>query len=198
MFCLAAVVTALLLASGAKVVQTYTDPRDGKAYRTATIGGQTWLAENLAYRPQQGRFWAFADDEKHVPVYGYLYDWETACASCPPGWHLPSEAEWRELASFLGGEAVAGGKLKEKGNAHWRAPNTGATDESSFSALPGGHRGHVADDIFNDLHDIGHWWSATESSPRSACFVLLLHSRAGIHFSTYPKKVAFSVRCLKD
>ena len=191
-------IALLMPASVAKVKQTYTDPRDGKAYEIVTIGRQTWLAENLACKPAKGKYWAFADDEKYATTYGYLYDWEAACQSCPPGWHLPSQAEWREMAAFLGGEAVAGGKLKEKGTAHWRAPNTAATNETGFTALPGGHRGHVSDDIFNDLYDIGHWWSATESSPRSAWFVLMLHHRPGIHFSTYPKKVAFSVRCLKN
>ncbi|HUU04920.1 MAG TPA: FISUMP domain-containing protein, partial [Patescibacteria group bacterium] len=78
------------------------------------------------------------------------------------------------------------------------APNTVAGDDAGFAARPGGHRGHVNNDIFNDLHDIGHWWTATESSPRSAHFYLLLYNRAAIFRGTYPKKVAFSVRCVRD
>jgi len=195
---LPAVLLAALLSAAAADAGTFTDPRDGKTYRTVTIGPQTWLAENLAFKPEKGGFWAFADDPKYVAIYGYLYDWETACQVCPPGWHLPADDEWKALVAALGGEAGAGGKLKEKGTGHWRAPNSGASDESGFSALPGGHRGHVSDDIFNDLNDIGHWWTATESSARSAWFVLMLYSRASVHRGTYPKKVAFSVRCVKD
>ncbi len=105
-------------------------------------------------------------------TYGVLYNWTAAMAGagstnnnpsgvqgvCPTGWHLPSYAEWQQLASFLGGGSVAGGKLKEEGFAHWLEPNTGATNETGFTALPGGFR-EKNDNTFKEIQQYGIWWS---------------------------------------
>src|SRR5574344_601553 len=109
-------------------------------------------------------------------TYGVLYNWPAAmngAASsttnpsgiqgvCPAGWHLPSDAEWTELTDYLGGASVAGGKLKETGTTHWNSPNTGATNETGFTALPGGCRN--SDGAFYSVGDLGYWWCATEVS----------------------------------
>ena len=109
-------------------------------------------------------------------TYGVLYNWTAAMDGeassttnpsgiqgvCLTGWHLPSDAEWTELTDYLGGTSVAGGKLKETGTTHWASPNTGATNETGFTALPGGGRGY--DGTFFNIGGYGTWWSATEYS----------------------------------
>ena len=91
---------------------TFTDPRDGKVYKTVTIGTQTWFAENLAYKLSNGCY-AYRQNEYNVSKYGYLYLYETAKNACPSGWHLPNDIEWNSLINFLGGKEVAGVKLKQ-------------------------------------------------------------------------------------
>src|SRR5574344_137160 len=113
-------------------------------------------------------------------TYGVLYNWTAAMNGeassttnpsgiqgvCPAGWHLPSDAEWTELTDYLGGASVAGGKLKETGTTHWDSPNTGATNETGFTALPGGYRTNLG--FFNNIGYHGNWWSATESGATNA------------------------------
>jgi len=91
---------------------TFTDARDNHAYKWVRIGDQVWMAENLAYKPSSGNYWAYNNDQNNIAIYGYLYDWKTACNVCPSGWHLPSDAEWTKLRDYLGGYETAGGKLK--------------------------------------------------------------------------------------
>jgi len=117
---------------------TFTDARDNHVYKWVGIGEQVWMAENLAYKPSSGNYWAYNNDQNNITIYGYLYDWETACNVCPSGWHLPSDAEWTKLTNYLGGEEIAGGKLKA--TTGWNSPNSGADNSSGFSGLPGGSR----------------------------------------------------------
>ena len=181
----------------------FTDPRDGKVYKTVTLGSQEWMAENLAYEPSSGNYWSYNNDNSNVETYGFLYDWQTALAVCPTGWHLPSDEEWTELAKYLGGVFVAGGKLKatgtiEAGTGLWYAPNTDATNETGFSALPGGIR--VLPDSFYDVGYGGSWWSATEWSINAAMNWGLAYNRVilinnGIGSG---KALGCSVRCVRD
>jgi len=173
-----------------------TDPRDGKVYQTVTIGNQEWMAENLAYAPSSGNFWAYGDDNSNAEIYGYLYDWETAQDACPTGWHLPSDAEWTELTDYLGGVSVAGGKLKEAGYTHWYRPNAGATNETLFRALPGGSRSD--DGIFNDIGKFGFWWSVTEYDTDNAYYRNVYYTVANVGRNNFSKEFGFSVRCVKD
>ncbi len=143
---------------------TFTDARDGKIYKTVKIGTQTWMAENLAFKPGTGCR-VYNDDVSNVATYGYLYNWGTAKTICPSGWHLPSEAEWRMLTTYLGGDTVAGGKLKETGTTHWKSPNIGATNTSGFRALPGGiYRNDNG--TYANIGVYGQWWSTTETNIR--------------------------------
>ncbi len=128
-----------VLSSCSDRFDSFTDSRDGQTYNTDKIGGQVWMAENLAYKPNDGNYWAYDNDDANVAVYGYLYDWETAMNACPEGWHLPSETEWSKLTNYLG-EDVAGDKLKEPGSAHWENPLALAVYQTMFAALPGGLR----------------------------------------------------------
>lgn len=194
-------ITLLLLGFGLMGLQgqttgTFTDTRDGKVYKTVKIGEQDWMAENLAYKPTSGNYWAFDDEADNIAVYGYLYDWETAKKVCPTGWHLPSDAEWTELTDYLGGESVAGGKLKEIGTTHWNSPNTGATNETAFTALPGGYR--YGDGTFYDIGYYGNWWSATEGNATIAWYRSMSGSSSGVGRYYYYKELGFSVRCVRD
>jgi len=144
-------------------------------------------------------------------TYGVLYNWTAAMAGtasstanpsgvqgvCPTGWHLPSDAEWTELTDYLGGENVAGGKLKETGTTHWTNPNTGATNETGFTALPGGDRS-IYGGSFNDVGSYGTWWSASESSASNAWGRRMGYDGSYVGRYDYGKELGFSVRCVRD
>jgi len=144
-------------------------------------------------------------------TYGVLYNWTAAMngaassdsnpsgvqGSCPPGWHLPSGAELRTLTSYLG-ETSAGGKMKEVGNSHWNSPNEGATNESGFSALPGGFSDNNG--TFDNIGNDGCWWCSTESeSLANFAFYLQLHYKSSfVGIERMPKRYGLSVRCVRD
>jgi uncharacterized protein (TIGR02145 family) len=154
------------------------------------------MAENLAYAPSSGNYWAYDNDDANIEIYGYLYDWQTALNVCPTGWHMPSDGEWKELTDYLGGQRVAGGKLKatgsiEEGTGLWYAPNTGATNESGFTALPGGIRSHY-------IGLVGGWWSATEYDSGNAWFRDMICDDSVVRRGGIKRENGLSVRCLKD
>ncbi len=191
---------------------------DGNVYNTVKIGTQTWMKENLKvthYRNgigipvvTDGPTWAGLStgaycDYNNTPsnsiIYGKLYNWYSINDSrniAPIGWHVPTDAEWTALDNYLGGTSVAD-KLKETGTSHWSSPNTGATNESGFTALPGGTR--HSDGTFNDIRDYGHWWSSTEYGP-SVAWGREMNYNSSIFSSNfyYSKDAGFSVRCIKD
>ncbi|MBW6498176.1 MAG: fibrobacter succinogenes major paralogous domain-containing protein [Bacteroidales bacterium] len=183
------------------IANTFKDSRDGRIYRTVTIDDQVWMAENLAFKPSGGNYWAYGNLNAYVETYGYLYDWQTALDVCPAEWRLPADAEWTQLIGFLGGEDVAGGKLKatgtiEAGTGLWHAPNTGATNETGFTALPGGGRYHNG--AFGSLGSYGIWWSATELDAGKALYLSLGYNRSDVYRNNYDKGNGFAVRCLRD
>lgn len=194
---------------------SFTDSRDGNIYRTVTIEGKVWMAENLKYLPnivgpQTGSLWdpyyyVYGYDGTNLPeakatanyqTYGVLYNWEAAKIACPSGWHLPSNDEWIDLTNYLGGEGVAGGKLKEKGTTHWDNPNTGATDEINFTARPGGYRGGSR--VFDDIGGGCYWWSSSYISDDAARDRAIGSLYVTVSKYTVPTAFGFSVRCLKN
>jgi len=174
----------------------FTDPRDGQSYKVVKIGSQTWMQENFNYESASGETWCFGDNNSNCDAYGKLYDWETAGLSAPGGWHLPADAEWTILINFLGGEDEAGGKLKEAGNSHWSSPNTGATNESGFTALPCGARVNFTG--YLGFGSYAYFWSSTESSTISGKHVRLGTYDAGVFRSDFDKDQGASVRLLRD
>ena len=158
----------------------------------------------------QGTSVTTAKATNNYQTYGVLYNWPAAMAGeassnsvpsgvqgvCPTGWHLPSDAEWTVLTSFLGGESVAGGKMKEAGTSHWNSPNTGATNSSGFSGLPGGFRN--TNGYFSDVGYYGYFWSSSEYSTAYAWFRNLNYTNAYVGRTNYSKGLGFSVRCLRD
>ena len=170
-----------------------TDQRDGKTYKTVKIGNQVWMAENLAFKPSSGNYWAYDDDNSNVAKYGYLYDWETANNVCPVGWHLPSDNEWDVLTEHLGGAEVAGTKMKSTSG--W-SDNGNGTNESGFNGFPGGYRHYNG--YFDNIGNYGYWWSSSVTNAYSAWFRKLYFSNGNVYRSNYNKADGFSVRCLRD
>jgi len=196
--------------------QPITDVRDGKTYNTVLIGAQCWMAQNLNIGTKINGSWeqtnnqviekyCYSDLESNCDIYGGLYKWNEAMqyvttpgvqGICPAGWHLPTDAEWTVLTTFLGGEDVAGGKMKETGTNHWSSPNTLATNSSGFTALPGGYR--YDDGDFYDLADYAYFWSSSESSSSDAWDRILSCYDAIVYRFGNAKAWGFSGRCLKD
>ena len=169
----------------------FTDPRDQKTYKYVTIGKQVWMAENLAYEPSNGKYWAYGNDEGKVAKYGYLYDWQTAKNVCPTGWHLPSDAEWDQLTGFVGSNK--GTKLKAKSG--WSSNGNG-TDDYGFSALPGGYRSY--DGYFYNVGGEGLWWSSTRTKAGNAWYRYMSCSSSYVFRNYDGKSWGFSVRCVRD
>jgi len=188
-------ISLIAISSFAQVKGLFTDSRDGKIYKTVTIGTQTWMAENLAYKASSG-CWAYNDSVSYVATYGYLYNWETAKTVCHTGWHLPTEAEWTTLTNYLGGDSVAGGKLKEIGTTHWTSPNTGSTNSSGFTALPGGYRG--GDGAFYSIGGNSSWWSSTEDVPEEEGRAWYKSMYSSVYSESSKEDYGFSVRCIRD
>jgi len=191
------VIMLIAMNSFAQVTGTFTDARDSKIYKIVTIGTQTWMAENLAFKADSG-CWAYNDSISYVAQFGYLYNWKTAKTVCPSGWHLPTEAEWTILISYLGGNDTAGGKLKSTSN--WYGPNTGATNSSGFSALPGGYRDSYGrfDPSTPVGRSEGNWWSSSEDDKSYAWGRALSYSYSNVLRINSSKIHGYSVRCLKD
>jgi uncharacterized protein (TIGR02145 family) len=201
-------------------IKTYTGvvtDYEGNIYNTVTIGSQLWMAKNLKATKYSdgasipivtdqttwnttslpGYCW-YNNDESNKNTYGTLYNWYAVNASgkniCPTGWHVPSDGEWSTLTSFLNGENGAGGKLKEAGLTHWASPNTGATNETGFTALGAGSRGGS----FLGFGTDADFWTSTEYNSGSSWNRFISSSNNNVHrlFSGYQN--GFSIRCVKD
>jgi len=199
---------------------------DGNTYATVIINGQEWMAENLkTTRYNNGEVipnvtdsvaWIHLDTGAWVnyknlsdndAVYGKLYNWHAVNNSmglCPTGWHVPTDAEWTAMTGVFGSNIYVntGGKLKA--TTHWRSPNTGATNESGFSGIPGGGRkgGHgtfgSGYSTFVELGSIGYWWSSTQGSGTNNGRIRHLNYNSGDVFRTSSdKRDGFSVRCMR-
>jgi uncharacterized protein (TIGR02145 family) len=172
-----------------KTSSYFTDSRNGQKYRTVTIGGKTWMAQNLNY--QTGKSWCYGDDNSNCEIYGRLYDWNTAKTACPTGWHLPSQKEWNDLVVAAGGN-VAGKALKSTYG--WVSGGNGA-DEFGFSALPSG--GRELDGTFDIVGEGGVWWTAKEDGVGGAYYRIMNNENRVDEFAN-DKRGGSSVRCLQD
>ena len=195
---------------------------EGLTYSIVAIGSQCWMAENLnvgtrinGVNEQTNNStlekYCYDDLESNCDIYGGLYQWdemmqyvttEGAQGICPSGWHIPSDAEWTALTTYLGGESVAGGKMKSTGTIEavtglWYDPNAGATNESGFTGLPGGYRYYYYGS-FDDRGIYGHFWSSTEYSGTHAWDRNLLYYYAYVGRVYNYKTYGFSVRCIED
>ena len=191
----------------------------GNVYNTVKIGNQCWLKENLRSTKYNdgvdipnvtnGTIWdglttpAYCwynnDYATYGSVYGALYNVYAINEAklCPVEWHVPNDAEWTQIIVFLGGNSVAGGKLKESGTMRWLSPNTGATNSSGFTAIPGGYRCEN-DGFFIGNRELAFFW-INDGGYYFSNFVRLLYDTTEIlHMHGYPNDYGLSVRCVKD
>jgi uncharacterized protein (TIGR02145 family) len=199
--------------------------QDGNIYKTVTIGTQVWMAENLKttkYRNGEaipnvtdntewenlttGAYCNYDNDSKRINTYGQLYNWYAVSDNrniAPTGWHVATDAEWTTLYNYLGGGSAAGDKLKETGTIHWYITNSEATNESGFTALPGGFRNNMT--IFglqviyhySDIGSDGYWWASTESESTAAPIRFFAFDNSLIR-NLFLKHYGCSVRCIRD
>jgi uncharacterized protein (TIGR02145 family) len=189
---------------------------DGNSYVVVKIGTQIWTATNLKTTQYNdgttiptglnntqwanlttGAYAIYDNTANNNTTYGKLYNWYAVNTGklAPKGWHIPTDAEWTILRDYLGGESVAGGKMKST-SALWQSPNTGATNSSGFTGLPGGIRLYYGD--FNGIEYYGYWWSATEIDATSAWLRTLTNSSNSLISYDAHKQSGFSVRCVRD
>lgn len=196
----------------------------GNEYRAISIGTQVWMTENLKvtqYRNgdhipyvsdaadwialSAGALCYYDNDPAYLldayGPYGCLYNWYAVNDSrglAPEGWHIPSEAEWQTLVDYLGGDTVAGGKMKEVGTDHWHSPNTGATNECRFTALPGGYRIHE-NGSFQVMGTLSGFWSSTGAKAGDSSMGAFMVFDGAEFINYWEFKVrGLSVRCIKD
>jgi uncharacterized protein (TIGR02145 family) len=194
---------------------------DGNIYKTITIGTQTWMAENLKtehyangdvishytddepWLEATDGAWTYYNNNSEMNAhYGKLYNWlavEDPRNICPAGWHVPDDPEWETLLEYLGGYLVAGAKLKETGLNHFSYSNTGSTNESGFTGLPGGMREY--DSYTHDLGSSGFWWSSTNANDYydlDAYYYFLSKDEDAMLDGTGDKNNGASCRCVKN
>jgi uncharacterized protein (TIGR02145 family) len=145
-----------------------------------------------------GYCWYGDDEAVNKSKYGALYNWYAVNSGklCPTGWHVPSDTEWTTLTTFLGGESLAGGKLKEIGVVNWKAPNASASNDTGFTALPGGYRLNTG--IYSNIGIYGNWWTSTSVLANVANYRYLYYGNAAVTKSFISQKSGLSVRCLKN
>jgi uncharacterized protein (TIGR02145 family) len=191
------------------------------AAQTITIGDQVWMTKNLnlekfrngdlipqaitdedwvkAAENKEPAWCYYENDSTNGTKYGKLYNWYAVNdprGLAPVGYHVPTDAEWKQLINYLGGEKVAGGKMKT--TSVWEEPNTDASNNSGFSGLPGGFRQDNGGQ-FGFLGSYGYWWSSTEggSYTKNAWARSLSYLNGGVGKGS-SKGSGFSLRCIKD
>jgi uncharacterized protein (TIGR02145 family) len=217
-FCPLVVMVLLILTHSCKKDEKSNEIKDadGNVYTSVTIGTQVWIVENLKTTKYNdntdiplvtdntawsnlstpGYCWYNNDASTYKTPYGAMYNWFAVATGklCPIGWHVATDNDFSVLANYLGGLSVAGDKLKEAGTAHWLSPNTGATNESGFTALPGGYRGPNGTYVL--LGDHGYLLAYDVSSVY--CYSIGYNESRVTRNIGFGNKSAASVRCLKD
>ena len=190
---------------------------DGNVYHTVTIGTQVWMVENLKVTKYNdgtaiplvtditswgnlvtpGYCWYNNDEPANKNLYGALYNGYVISSGklAPSGWHIPTDAEWTVLATHLGGEDIAADKLKEAGSFHWGMMNTGATNTSGFTALPGGYRLGTGQFIGNGY--VGFWWSSTTYG-YGYRYIFMYDDESKVGSNNINKEFGHSIRCIRD
>jgi uncharacterized protein (TIGR02145 family) len=191
---------------------------EGNVYNTVKIGKQVWMSENLrttkyrngdpipnvARRAQwimlrEGAYCNYNNNDSNGLIYGRLYNWYAVNDSrsiAPEGWRVAKDADFNTLVKFLGGDSLAGGKMKEAGMAHWQIPNFGANNSCGFKTLPAGYRNDYTGNYYL-LRNNSMFWTTTEND--TTAWVRLLNSAdAGAYRNYAEKRSGLSVRCLKD
>ena len=196
---------------------------DGNNYHTKSIGTQVWMIENLKTKRYnsgeqipnitdesdwsaitKGAYCDYNNDTNNALIYGRLYNWYAVNdprGLAPKGWHIATDNDWAILVEYLGGDSVAGGKMKESGTKHWVSSNNEVTNESGFTALPGGLRFFTVGDEFQAIGHTGAWWTHSEDSSKFVYWFMFSTNKRinrveGIGPSD--KNIGLSIRCVKD
>lgn len=187
---------------------------DGNVYKTVRIGTQIWMAENLKSTHYSDGTpvpnFVYNNNLELINVYGRLYKWTavvrgnkgnnsnpgTIQGVAPEGWHIPSKAEWEELANSLGGMQVSGGKIKETGTVHWNEPNVVVGSKNLFNALPGGMYDFTG--VFQWMGGGGCYSTSTKDSQQEVMCVILESGSAAMEIGGLHPNDAVSVRCIKN
>lgn len=203
---------------------TFLDLRDSREYAWARIGDQVWMTENLAYLPEVSPsninyylggilpyYFVYGYEDTLVNeseatenyiTYGALYNWIAACEACPEGWHLPDNEEWNKLIEYVGGHSYTsiypkvGKVLKEAGNTHW-IDNSDATNESEFTALPGGYR-NASSFGFHKMGLTANFWTSSTFVGASAYYWRMFNDNDTVWNHYIDKGFGFSIRCVRD
>lgn len=212
-------VTSLVPTGNQNLNSVFTPCTDGNGYTypVVAIGSQVWMAENLRATKYKdgtdiplitdntawsnlttGAYCMYNNNTANGGIYGFLYNWYAVNTLnlCPTGWHVPTYSNLLSLNSYLGGEILAGGKLKETGTLHWQNPNFGATNETGFTSLPGGVRTNLG--VFSGYQQSGYWWSATQDDVTYAYGFQMSYSSGNNYLPSDYKTEGWSVRCIKD
>lgn len=192
---------------------------DGNGYDTVRIGTQTWLVQNLRVSRfsnedsipsgytsselshlQSPAVMVYENDSSYSNIYGFLYNWYAVADTrslAPEGWHIPSNDEWEELSAFLGGDSLAGGMLKDVGVDLWYPPNTGATNETGFTGLPGGWFSGFGG-FYGSVRSWGTFYSNTPHNYADSYAWGLRSNSSALSHGIYYKQAGRSVRCIKN
>lgn len=212
-------IAILVLSTSYSIAQEIIHDIDGNTYHSVVIGGQTWMKENLkATRYNDGTVIPMVIDEnkwsklvngaytvpkskpeKYKENYGLLYNYYTVIDKkklCPDGWHVPSANEWKKLIQYLGGDKLAGSKMKYLDSGLWKTLHINANNTSQFSALPAGGRGRIGE--VGEVGNYATWWSSTSDDLKYAWHWGLFPDKNGIRYNPGHKNSGFSVRCIKD
>ena len=178
---------------------TFTDSRDGQTYRILKLGKQVWFGENLNYSGEDAVGYCHENDPEKCEIYGKLYRWNDAMKACPEGWHLPGLLEWIDLINYVGGQEMAGVKLKSK--TYWYIQEEFAqyagTDDYGFSILPGSFMSEEGS-FGSTARLAAHLWTSTEETDTRSNDVFLMHSMGKVVLEGSPRDIGMSVRCLKN
>ncbi|KAF0131828.1 MAG: hypothetical protein FD155_352 [Bacteroidetes bacterium] len=170
---------------------SFTDQRDGKIYKTVKIGNQWLMAENFAFKPDHGKYWAYGNDAGNVAIYGYLYDWETAKNIAPNGWHLPSKEEWKNFRKALGSRMDIGFTMSK---VYDQMVSGGS---SGFNALFGGAY-IIANNEFRGIGKVAYFWSSSETSDGPTNYFVDGESGTAFLTNYADSRGGKSVRLFKD
>lgn len=215
------IIVITLMTSVSNILAEKTADIEGGTNKTVTIGNQVWMQENLNVtkfrngdiirQAQTNEEWNDAgangeavwcyynNDPVHGKKYGKLYNWfavHDPRGLAPLGWHIPTDKEWAMAVSALGGEIIAGGKMKYNGISQWQSPNVGGDNSSNFNALPSGMRGIGGK--FNFIGESGYFWTRSEYSPSTAWYRVINHHLPTVVRSSEEKVDGLSVRCIAD
>ena len=164
----------------------FIDIRDNKQYKVIKLGQQIIMAENLAFKPSSGNYWAYNDDMNNVVKYGYLYDWDTANKIAPVGWHLPTNDEWQTFAN----------SLSDSRNVTEIYTKIILGGSSGFNALLSGFR--FADNTYNYIGNACFFWSATPYEDSAAVDFGCISSNKVANVTINYRNCGFSVRFFKN